>query len=338
MWPRGPTQVHNNRNACLTRVRSGTARPATLGAAVMAPSFRYKYYRRTGTGADRPLACTRDYLWLRTDVGCEIQRIRNHLVALSSVGKIFVLFQGYPSRYPTMRTAASLERVQPRPIPPFSHTCLSCAGREAYLRTRQALDEASAVSSMLFLDDGHNDRSNRFQEAKHERDDSLDAAAGASGWMADTARGNRASALFGGSSLFLPAGEADSGSGKGSEGMAGGILAAAAGRRAPLGVLDIRPEEKQFCDAFLELQDLMVSLLAQNGKWSLGAVLMDLRRCGIDRIGTGDRYLGFIPACSTSLGFRAGLFSPKQKLVGVEHEETASSSLILAFFLKDTVF
>lgn len=151
-------------------------------------------------------------------------------------------------------------------ITPCSHTCLPCAGREAYLRTKQALDEASAVSSMLFLDDGRNDMSKRYQaeQTAHERDDSLDAAvgAGSGGWMAGTDRGHRASALFGESSLFLPTGEADSVSGGGrvSEGKGGGIWAAAAGGRAPLAVVDIRPEEKQFCDAFLELQNLMVSL------------------------------------------------------------------------------
>lgn len=140
------------------------------------------------------------------------------------------------------------------------HLPLSSAGREAYLRTKQALDEASAVSSMLFLDDG--DMPKRYQQTNDEREDSLDAAvgAGASGWMADADKSSRPSALFGESSLFLPAGEADSISGRVSKGMAGGILAAAAGRRAPLGVMDIRPEEKQFCDAFLELQNLMVSL------------------------------------------------------------------------------
>lgn len=146
---------------------------------------------------------------------------------------------------------------------------LPCAGREAYLRTKQALDEASAVSSMLFLDDGRNDISNRYQpqpqpqQTAHERDDSFDAAvgAGAGGWMADMDKGNRASALFGEHSLFLPSGETDSsvgGIGRVSEGMGGGILAAAAGSRAPVGVVDIRPEEKKFCDAFLELQNLKV--------------------------------------------------------------------------------
>ena len=152
-------------------------------------------------------------------------------------------------------------------IAPCSHTCLPRAGREAYLRTKQALDEASAVSSMLFLDNGHNDMSEQQryqpQQPAHEHDDSFDAAirAGAGGWMADKGKGkgNRASALFGESSLFLPSGEADSVSGRVSDGMGGGILAAAAGGRAPLAVVDIRPEEKQFCDAFLELQGLMVS-------------------------------------------------------------------------------
>lgn len=148
-----------------------------------------------------------------------------------------------------------------------SHTCLFSAGREAYLRTKQALDEASAVSSMLFLDDSHYDNDNdtrykRYQHTSHEREkDSFDAAVGAGAggrWMADADKGNRAPALFGEGSLFLATGEADGVSGRGSEGMAGGILAAAAGRRAALGMVDIRPEEKQFCDAFLELQELMV--------------------------------------------------------------------------------
>lgn len=124
---------------------------------------------------------------------------------------------------------------------------------------------------MLFLDDGRDDMSKRYQpqhqRTAHERDDSFDAAvgAGAGGWMAGTDKGNRASALFGENSLFLPTGRADSvgGSGRFSDGMGGGILAAAAGSRASLGVVDIRPEEKEFCDAFLDLQNLMVSFLLQ---------------------------------------------------------------------------
>lgn len=150
----------------------------------------------------------------------------------------------------------------------LQHVPLLCfsAGREAYLRTKHALDEASAVSSMLFLDDGdmHGNEATSKRYQADERRDSFDAAvgAGAGGWMADTDKRNSASALFGQGSLFLSTntGEADGVSGRVSEGMAGGILAAAAGRRAPLGVVDIRPEEKQFCDAFLELQNLMVSL------------------------------------------------------------------------------
>eukprot|EP00903_Cladosiphon_okamuranus_P012066 g11327.t1 len=136
-------------------------------------------------------------------------------------------------------------------------------GREAYLRTKQALDEASAVSSMLFLDDDRNDMpSKRYQpqQTAHERDDSLDArlGAGAGSWMAGTDHGNRASALFGEGSLFLPTREADSSiSG---EGMGGGILTSSASGMAPLAVVDIRPEEKQFCEAFLELQKLMKRL------------------------------------------------------------------------------
>lgn len=46
--------------------------------------------------------------------------------------------------------------------------------------------------------------------------------------------------------------------------MEGGVLAAAAaaGRSAPLGAVDIRPEENKFCDAFVELQSVLVSLAA----------------------------------------------------------------------------
>eukprot|EP00752_Nemacystus_decipiens_P004160 g3806.t1 len=137
-------------------------------------------------------------------------------------------------------------------------------GREAYLRTKQALDEASAVSNILLLDDGRN-MSKRYQQPAQGLDDSFDAAvdAGAGGWTADTDKGSRDSALFGESSLFLPTGEADSsvgGSGRVSKDMGGGILAAAAGGRASLGVVDIRPEEKQFCGAFLDLQNVMKRL------------------------------------------------------------------------------
>lgn len=139
------------------------------------------------------------------------------------------------------------------------------------------LDEASAVSSMLFLDEG--DMAHRYQKA-YEREDALDATAAAaaaatggtgigSGRLPDTNRRTSPSALFGETSLFLPGGGGGCGdgggggfTGRGSGGMQGGILAAAAGGSAPLGAVDIRPEEMQFCDAFLELQSLLVRLAA----------------------------------------------------------------------------
>lgn len=134
------------------------------------------------------------------------------------------------------------------------------------------LDEASAVSSMLFLDEA--DMSHRYRKA-YEREDALHATAAVAAAAAaatgsagiGTGIGSRASpsALFGESSLFLPsAGAAGGGGGGRGWGVSGGKIEGsvlAAGRSAPLGAsaVDIRPEEKKFCDAFLELQSLLVS-------------------------------------------------------------------------------
>lgn len=119
------------------------------------------------------------------------------------------------------------------------------AGEEAYLRTKRLLDEAASVSNMLFVDE--QDMSQRYQKA-YEREDALDSAAAAA------EANNAASASFGGSSLFFPAG----GVGGDGEATGGGILAAAAARSLPFGAVDRRPEEKLFCDAFLDLQSLRV--------------------------------------------------------------------------------
>ncbi|CAN0229345.1 unnamed protein product, partial [Ectocarpus fasciculatus] len=133
-------------------------------------------------------------------------------------------------------------------------------GREAYLRTKQMLDEASAVSNTLFLDEG--DMSRRYQRA-YEREDALDAAAAAAaaaggsgaGGMPGTSSGG--SGFFNGGSLFFPPAGGDGG-GSSAGGAGEGILAAvAAGRSVPPGAVEIRPEEKQFCGAFLELQALV---------------------------------------------------------------------------------
>lgn len=108
---------------------------------------------------------------------------------------------------------------------------------------------------MLFVDE--EDMSHRYRKA-YEREDALDAAttpAAAEGLMPDTSKG--ASGTFGESSRFFRAGEADGGGGA-SESFGSGGLAAAAGRGSPLGTAERRPEEKLFCDAFLDLQNLLV--------------------------------------------------------------------------------
>jgi len=85
---------------------------------------------------------------------------------------------------------------------------------------------------------------------------------------------------FGKNSLFFPARAAGGGGGggaddeRGSEWMAGGILAAAATRAVPSGRGDIRPEEEQFCDAFLELQSVLVRGLYSPSRFTLVLVFL----------------------------------------------------------------
>lgn len=134
---------------------------------------------------------------------------------------------------------------------------LLTAGQEAYLRTKQLLDEAATVSSMLF--DDIQDMSGHFRKA-YERDDALDASASAAvsgGWMPDATIG--ASGSFGGSFIPFPAGEVGS---RVSGRFGGGVMAAAAGSGGSEGASERRPEEKMFCEAFLDLQSLVVRIVS----------------------------------------------------------------------------
>lgn len=169
--------------------------------------------------------------------------------------------------YTTLQTTASSIAATTNakfPLSPLrTYTTCPAAGREAYLRTKQMLDEASAVSNTLFLDEV--DMSRRYQRA-YEREGALDAAAAAAaaggsgvGGMPG-ANSSSGSGFFNeGSLFFAPAGGDGRGSSSGGD---GGVLAAvAAGRSAPAAAaVEIRPEEKQFCEAFLELQALLVSV------------------------------------------------------------------------------
>lgn len=139
----------------------------------------------------------------------------------------------------------------------FSHS-----GEEAYLRTKQVLDEAATVSSMLFLDE--DDMAKRYRRA-YEREDAVDSAdvasAASNGFkMPEIAPANPGAEppSFRGKWLFLPAGEVDGGGGGGefSNGFGGGVLnPAGSGARE---AVERRPEETFFCDAFLDLQSLLV--------------------------------------------------------------------------------
>ncbi|CAN0103247.1 unnamed protein product, partial [Laminaria digitata] len=137
---------------------------------------------------------------------------------------------------------------------PASRDDVLNTGREAYLRTKQMLDEAATVSSMLFLDEG--DMSQRYRKA-YDREDALDGApaSDASGQVPQAS--NPASASFGGAgSLFFRATSEPGAGGGFPEGGGGGILAAGGGANVPLGAVERRPEEKLFCEALLDLQDL----------------------------------------------------------------------------------
>ncbi|CAN0140320.1 unnamed protein product [Scytosiphon promiscuus] len=120
------------------------------------------------------------------------------------------------------------------------------------------LDEASAVSNMLFLDEG--DMSRRYDKV-YAREDALNGfgASGSAGAPGADKNG-RGLGLFGESALFFPAGEVGGGGGGDSAGAVGGVLAAAAGGGGASRAVDIRPEENKFCDAFLELQKLLKRL------------------------------------------------------------------------------
>lgn len=137
---------------------------------------------------------------------------------------------------------------------------LFLTGQEAYLRTKQILDEATNVSNMLFVDE--EDMSQRYQKV-YEREDAYDGTAAAPTGRGSTEIGSQAmpgtnerlSAPFGASSLFFPGDD----SGKVSEGVGVGVLAAAASMGAPLGKVERRPEERLYCDAFLDLQSMLVT-------------------------------------------------------------------------------
>jgi len=136
---------------------------------------------------------------------------------------------------------------------------------------------------MLFLGDGVSSMSRRYEEKADGGEDGLDASgAGGSSWAGTGNRGGVgvSASSFGKNSLFFPARAAGGGGGggaddeRGSEWMAGGILAAAATRAVPSGRGDIRPEEEQFCDAFLELQSVLVRGLYSPSRFTLVLVFL----------------------------------------------------------------
>lgn len=122
-------------------------------------------------------------------------------------------------------------------------------GQEAYLRTKQMLDEATTASNTLFVDE--EDMSHRYRKA-YEREDAPDAISIAGD---DRMNGRQLSAPFRESSSFF----FQPGDGGVSQGGGGDFLASAAGGVALMGAVERRPEEKLFCDAFVDLQALVVS-------------------------------------------------------------------------------
>lgn len=124
------------------------------------------------------------------------------------------------------------------------------------------------MSNMLFLDE--DDMVKRYRKA-YDREDALDSVDAAS---ASAANGNgngfkmpeiapvnpgATPPSFHRNSLFLPAGGVDGGSNGGgefSDGFGGGVLASAGSGGS--GAVERRPEEKLFCDAFLDLQSVLV--------------------------------------------------------------------------------
>lgn len=126
-------------------------------------------------------------------------------------------------------------------------------GEQAYLRTQQILEEATAVSDILFADDA--DMARRRQRV-YAREDALDAAA-AHPWRSTMSP----SSLFGNAPF-------SAGPGKGSSaGVVGfGDITLAPGPGRGLGqkaAAERRPEERRCCDAFLNLKDLLVRSVRQ---------------------------------------------------------------------------
>lgn len=129
------------------------------------------------------------------------------------------------------------------------------SGREAYLRTKQLLDEAATVSNLLYVDE--EDMSHRYRKV-YEREEARQGAIAPRDRLVPDP-GNGIPALFGASSLF-PEDASDRGSVGGfSTLFRGGVLATVADKAALLGATQRRPEEQRFCEAFVDLKGKVVS-------------------------------------------------------------------------------
>lgn len=135
----------------------------------------------------------------------------------------------------------------------YPTTPVAAAGEEAFLRTKKLLDDAANATEALFDEDG--DVSRRYQRIQ-AREAALGLGMGNN--MSENKQSFPPHPLFTTSVFhgFLPASTADDADGANIDGT--GL--AAASRVANQDPIERRPEERLFCEAFLELRELLVSM------------------------------------------------------------------------------